>query len=134
MSWTQTANQLNQIKQTQFPTELNVQISNASLKGTTLSPKKRIYVLSNRKINFQVSLTVHCSNLLNYTNNYIKNAKCVNLYPADPNGDLKANFADVSFDTFRLFVTILKQKLSIEDSDYEVGNKINNAETIEVDQ
>ena len=77
------------------------------------SQKKKIHRSTNRKINFHVSLTKHRSDLLQETNNYIKNDDCIKFYFPDSNGNFKVKFAgnqNVSFDTFQSFLTVLERK------------------------
>ena len=98
------------------------------------SQKKKIHRSTNSKINFHVSLTKHCLNLLKETSNYIKNDECIKFCFPDSNGNLKVKFADnhnVSFDTFQSFLTVLERKLGSDENAYEGDN---NAETTEVEQ
>ena len=98
------------------------------------SQKKKIHRSANRKINFHVSLTKHCSILLKEANNYIKNDERIKFYFPDSNGNLKVKFADnhnVNFDTFQSFLTVLERKLGSDENAYEGDN---NAETTEVEQ
>ena len=105
------------------------------LQRITLFPEKKTFTSTNQKINFHVSLTKQCSNLLKKTNNYIKNDKCIKFYSPGSNGNLKVKFADYhNFDTFQSFLTFLERKLGSDENPYEEDNEDNNAETIEVDQ
>ena len=98
------------------------------------SLKKKIHRSTTCKINFHVSLTKHCLNLLKETNTYIKNDEGIKFCFPDSNGNLKVKFADnhnVSFDTFQSFLTVLERKLGSDENAYEGDN---NAETTEVEQ
>ena len=73
------------------------------------SQKKKIHRSTNCKINFHVSLTKHCLNLLQETNNYIKNNEHIKFCFPDSNGNLKVKSAEnnnATFDTFQWFLTV----------------------------